>query len=279
VCTTQIPEIDGRSYIEERRIHRVFDKTPFHFSRHASRPRPIDRTARLPYPGSLQPVTQKSHSVANGSVYGRGIYSSPQAWYAMMYGDNGERTTLSELPGCKLLVCAYIMGRTAVMAHEDNWQERTEPFPGADSHVNESQYAYIVFNAAQILPCYVLHLDYAERGQTQDLWDMLMRSQRSSSSPSSNNKTIVGDEGANARLPGAKQRKKGQQLAKGQKFFAYGYGPVGGDKLVDEDVADVSEDEEDYGEYQLARAVQRECGRVCGMKDGRGSGGSEKRVG
>ena len=127
-------------------------------------------------PGSLHPVTKQSHSVFNGSVYGRGIYSSPQAWYAMMYGDNDERTTLSELPGCKLLVCATIMGRTAVMAHEDRWHDRTEPFPGADSHVNESQHAYIVFNAAQILPCYVLHLDYAGREQTQDLWDLLVRS-------------------------------------------------------------------------------------------------------
>jgi hypothetical protein len=55
-------------------------------------------------------------------------------------------------------------------------------------------------------------------------------------------------------MPGAKQRKKEQLLAKGQKFFAYGFGLVGGSKLVVEDVADVSEDEEDYGEYQLVRA-------------------------
>lgn len=53
--------------------------------------------------------------------------------------------------------------------------------------------------------------------------------------------------------PGDKARRKQQLIAKGQKFFAYGYGPIQSKDLVIEDVAKVDDDEEDYGEYQATR--------------------------
>lgn len=53
--------------------------------------------------------------------------------------------------------------------------------------------------------------------------------------------------------PGDRQRAKEERLARGQKFFAYGFGPVSGRNLVIEDVAESSDDEEDYGDYQKLR--------------------------
>jgi hypothetical protein len=60
----------------------------------------------------------------------------------------------------KLIVSAMLMGRAAVISAEDEWYNRGEPSYGSDSHVSVSRTAYIVFNSAQILPCYVLHLDW-----------------------------------------------------------------------------------------------------------------------
>jgi hypothetical protein len=100
-------------------------------------------------PGDKHPVTERRLAVDNGSAYGRGIYSSPEAWYALMYAEgNSSKIKSSELRGLKLIVCATIMGRTARMSNADRWQKMSEPFPGADSHVNASQYVYIVFDSA-----------------------------------------------------------------------------------------------------------------------------------
>ena len=60
----------------------------------------------------------------------------------------------------KLVVCGVLMGRTARVTRHDNWRNHSEPMPQADSHVANSGYEYIVFHEAQILPCYVLHLDW-----------------------------------------------------------------------------------------------------------------------
>lgn len=100
-------------------------------------------------PDDRHPVSKQPLSVDNESVYGRSRYSSPQACYAMMYAEgNRWKIKPSELPGLKLIVCATLMGRTACMGHSDSWYDMSEPFPGADSHVNASQDAYIVFNSA-----------------------------------------------------------------------------------------------------------------------------------
>lgn len=70
-------------------------------------------------------------------------------------------TQPDEYSGLKLIVCATIMGVSARLGYEDNWQEQSKPFPGANSHVDASRFQYIVFNRAQILPCYVIHLGWS----------------------------------------------------------------------------------------------------------------------
>ncbi|PSN72579.1 hypothetical protein BS50DRAFT_485106 [Corynespora cassiicola Philippines] len=197
-------------------------------------------------PGDVNPITKQPLPIANGSAYGQGIYSSPEAWYALMYSQGSDKPTKpSEMPGLKLLVCATIMGRTAVLGHEDKWTEQMEPWPGADSHVNQSQWAYIVFNSAQILPCYVLHLDWA--GEDDDEVYNFVSSFANKPPRSHRRYTDAGIS------PGEKQRKKEERIAKGQKFFAGGFGPIAGNRLVIEDVAEVDDDEEDYGDYQSIR--------------------------
>ncbi|KAF2464369.1 uncharacterized protein BDR25DRAFT_381508 [Lindgomyces ingoldianus] len=196
-------------------------------------------------PGSPHPLTKKPLSIVNGAAYGQGIYCSPEAWYAFLYS-SGQETALVELPGRKLLVCAVITGRTAMVTQGCNWWDKSKPFPGADSNVNPSGLAYILFNNAQILPCYVLHLDWAQKNQDA-VWDYVSQISNhrtgKRSVPEPNGLMFSGD----------KARQKQELIAKGMKFFAYGFGPVSRKKLVIEDVAEIDDHEEEYGEYQAKR--------------------------
>lgn len=209
-------------------------------------------------PGALHPVTKKPLGIDNGAAYGQGIYSSPDPAYALMYasGWTPQKGKTWDLPGYKLLICGVIMGRSAQLNQEDQWWERSEPYPGADSHVNPSQYAYIVFDSAQIVPCYVLHLDYTGDDSHGPNLSSLVQSRGGNTL--SKNKWD-----GNVRLveaPGDVQRKKAELIAKGQKFFAYGFGSLNGKQIVIEDVADVDDDDEDYGDYQRARIDANDSG-------------------
>ncbi|KAF2179388.1 hypothetical protein K469DRAFT_694084 [Zopfia rhizophila CBS 207.26] len=201
-------------------------------------------------PGDIHPVTKKPLGVDNGSVYGRGIYSSPDPGYALLYsGMEGKATKPSEIPGRKIIICATIMGRTAMLSWDDEWYGQSEPFPGADSHVNQSLLAYIVFHTAQILPCYVLHLDWAD--QTEDeVHDFII-----TTTGQLRNHSRAGTDhwAAEPLYPGDKQRLKEEKMAKAKKFFAYGFGPVSGKNIVIEEVGETDDDEEDYGDYQANR--------------------------
>ena len=95
-----------------------------------------------------------------GNTYGRGIYTSPNPNFSLSYTGQGfTPTRKNEIPSLKLIVCATLMGRAAAVSRDDNWRLLDEPMPGADSHVANDGYEYIVFNTAQVLPCYVIHFD------------------------------------------------------------------------------------------------------------------------
>ena len=51
------------------------------------------------------------------------------------------------------------MGISRTMYYKNNWRELSKPYPGADYHVANEQSEYVVFDQAQIVPCYVIHLD------------------------------------------------------------------------------------------------------------------------
>lgn len=214
-----------------------------------------DYVASIVRQGFLLP--EKKEDVCCGSTYGMGLYSSPNAEFALRYtGFSASPTLNSEFSGLKLIVCATIMGISSTMFRDDNWRDQTEPYPGADSHVANEQYEYVVFDQAQILPCYVIHLDlgrhitkYFEhipvnpRDWIEEWWRNNIPRQRLN---------------PQALAPGDKQRIKEALVAKASKYFSYGYGPVAGSKIIIEEVGEVDEDEEEYGEYQEERVERVE---------------------
>ena len=61
---------------------------------------------------------------------------------------------------------------------------------------------------------------------------------------------------ADADCPGARKAKKEALKAAAAKWFPYGYGPSTGTNFVIEEIGYVSEDEEEFGDFQALRAEQ-----------------------
>jgi hypothetical protein len=211
--------------------------------------------ARLP-PESTEDADV--HEVRCGSTYGRGIYSSPSPGFALSYsGEYCEPTSPSEFFGLKLIACAVLMGRAATMTRADNWRTQERPFPGSDSHVANNQMEYIVFESARILPVYVLHLDWGEGGNAQHLLHI---------PADPDDWTQAGCDRAwwrrgarhrrKAACAGDRQRQREAVVARARKWFPYGFGPGTGASFAVEEVGYVSEDEEDYGQYQAVWATE-----------------------
>ncbi|KAL8795213.1 MAG: hypothetical protein Q9195_002224 [Heterodermia aff. obscurata] len=215
-------------------------------------------------PGDLNPLSNTEHGVRCGNTYGRGIYSSPSADFALSYsGNDATVTDVSKYDGLKLIVCATTMGVAAHVSRGNNFRGRDQPVEGATSHVGFSEMEYIVFNRAQILPCYVIHLDWghAHEGFFRKLpanpWAWLAQHKSSRTHPKLSTEVLS---------PGDKQRLKEARVAKAAKYLGYGFGPASGAALVIEEVGEVSEDEEDYGEFQKDRVVGNENGWEDGEK-------------
>lgn len=126
------------------------------------------------------------------------------------------------LPGQKLIVCAILMGRRR---HMDSTR-RLDPTvaEGYDSHVSPNSLEYVVFNSAQVLPLYVLHLGNRPAG-----------SELSAS--------------LDFRLSKPAQV-EGNLTEYARKHFPTGFGAASGHKFVVEAIAPVDDDEELWGEYQ-----------------------------
>lgn len=207
-------------------------------------------------PGMKNPSTKTEHAVRCGATYGRGIYSSPDPSFSLSYSDWWcTKTRPEEYFGVKLLVCATLMGRSRQMFREDNWREQDQPYWGADSHVGNNNLEYIVFKPEQILPVYVIHLDWGDQNADyfEDLPDdprefLNMQQRRNKTHPKLEQEV---------QYAGDKQRAKAAVLAKAAKYFPYGFGPATGNKFVVEEVGDVSEDEEEYGEFQHLRVEEK----------------------
>lgn len=201
-------------------------------------------------PGDTIPFSNEKNQVRCGSTYGRGIYSSPSASFSLSYSGYGAFATQpNEYDGLKLIVCATIMGVSARLSYFDNWRQQSKPFPGATSHVDPTQFEYIVFNRAQILPCYVIHLDWG-RDNARFFENIPANAQAWVSRQEKHvqkklNPQFLG--------PGDIQRQNQALTSKAAKWFPYGYGPATGTSFVIEAVGDVDDDEEEYGVYQKDR--------------------------
>lgn len=210
-------------------------------------------------PGGRDPDTGATHGVRCGSTYGRGIYTSPDPTFSHNY-TNGERTNWSKksVGGRKMIVCAQLMGRSVVVSREE--QGVTEAIMDADSHVTRDQLEYIVFDPAMVLPCYVIHYEEADEDYENDPED-------DSAWTNNSNANRLSNKFGPTLAPGDAQRQKAEIFARGSKWFPYGYGPATNGKFVIEDVAEIDDDEEEWGNYQKDRAAEGDdgFGPWCGL--------------
>ncbi|CCF34379.1 hypothetical protein CH063_06390 [Colletotrichum higginsianum] len=198
------------------------------------------------------------HKVRCGSTYGCGIYSSPSAEFSLSYSNSRARpTSPTEYFGLKLIVCATIMGRAREMFRQDDWRTQSQPYKDADSHVANRELEYIVFDPAQIIPIYVLHLDWGA-DNAKYFEHLPMNPSQWKPRVSAANNMINANEGLDSAYAGERQRAKQAVFAKAAKYFPYGYGPATGGRFVVEEVGEVSEDEEDYGAYQAMRGTENQ---------------------
>lgn len=111
-------------------------------------------------PGDEIGNTGKTLSFFAGATYGVGIYSSPDPLFASGYsgGLGVQRRAIkrpSDLPGQRLFVCATLMGRPLEVTRAATRRTTEIADKNANSHVSPDGLQYIVFDEAQILPCYV----------------------------------------------------------------------------------------------------------------------------
>jgi len=186
-----------------------------------------------------------------GASFGIGIYSSPWSEYSLFYSDmsdgSPQKTRPEDLPGMRLIVCAVLMGR-ALRVTRDATRRTTEiADKTAHSHVSPNKFEYVVFDAAQIIPCYVLHLDLGVEEARKAL-------RQAPADPEKWQKSKTSSKWQPQELfPGELKRLKQAKQAAAAKWFPFGYGPAKGTSFVIEEIAEHSDDEEDYGQYQEQR--------------------------
>lgn len=217
--------------------------------------------------GFLVPGQEIGHTggkvqIARGASYGIGIYSSPDAKYASMYSDyNGLHKSgivqPGDIPGFRLIVCATLMGRPILVTREKTRQkEGLLVNKGVHSHVAPNYLEYIVFDSAQIIPCYVLHIDYGSDPVREALGAFPRNKWEFKRAPNFDARKETEYASDERDCPGAVKSRREARKAAALKWFPYGYGPATGTQFVIEEVGEVSDDEEDYGEYQALRQEQ-----------------------
>ena len=118
-----------------------------------------------------------------------------------------------------------------------------------------------MFDSAQILPCYVLHLDNHPDLRKTHFMSHYTGNNRLSAATLSALTWTEDPEPKDARYPdfvypAEVERKKRALKAAATKWFPYGFGPATGANFIIEEVAGVSDDEEVYGEFQNQRIEQ-----------------------
>lgn len=247
-------QIRGRSGEKEMLVEGLLTpRLTFHGTRRDLVPSIIRHGFLLP--GDRVPLSTTNTSIRCGSTYDPGIYSSPSAAFSLSYSGSGAYATAKgEYDGLKLIVCATMMGISAALSRGDNWRNHKEAWAGSNSHVSTNQMEYIVFHRAQIIPCYVIHLDW---GIHNDIF--FDRIPQNSNQWSNTTSSPRPDEHLTQLFlvknmaPGDRQRAKQALQSRAEKWFPYGYGPATGTSFVIEAVGEVDEDDEDYGTYQQDR--------------------------
>ena len=217
--------VDKRALRLDPRILALADITPaFHGTRMWS----IGQIVRS---GFLGPGGTSGVSVATGSRYGRGIYSTPTPDLALCYAQRGYQQYRS----VKLFIVAVLMGKRCMIPDgEEPWGGGCKE--GYDSHVSENGSQLIVFHPWQILPCYVVHLVERSYGRDDD-------------DTGGARLQVSSKVDASGPLPVATKSRHAVLTALAKKNLPFGFGPAGS-KFVVEEMAPYSDDDEDRGEYR-----------------------------
>jgi len=189
--------------------------------------------------------------IACGASFGVGIYSSPYPTYSLTYADitsgSKQKTKPEDLPGLRLIVCAVLMGRTLGVTRDETRRTTEIADTSAHSHVSPNQCEYVVFDNAQIIPCYVIHLDLGAEAAKKAL-------QHAPDDPYNWKPPKLHPKlQARELFPAEKEEIKQATKAAAAKWFPYGFGPAKGTAFVIEEIGEADDDEEDYGEYQGQR--------------------------
>ncbi|KAJ3719109.1 hypothetical protein DFJ43DRAFT_1159261 [Lentinula guzmanii] len=166
-------------------------------------------------PGSTHPGTGIPLPVRNGSTYRRGIYSSPSSAFSLAF--SGPQCQATK-PGHRL--------ETVDRVRDQIHTRRT-----TDGNTS-----------CLIMRKSFLATSYTRIGQVT-LRRIILCPTR---------KKGLGIHNSDS-SPGDRQRLKENRLAQARKIFAYGFEPVSGTSIVIEDITDIEDDEEDYGECQTNR--------------------------
>jgi hypothetical protein len=257
VSPTAVPRGSREDCVEGLADELCRQRVTFHGAPH----RVIQSIVRYGFilPGEQIGDTGKALAIRCGSTFGQGIYSSPDPMYASMYLEydsieHGAVRQPADVPGMRLLVCAVLMGRP--MERFSTQRHLGGLFSDhAHSHVSPNQMQYVVFDSAQIIPVYVLHLDYGAEYAREE-FDRLAQNPEQYFWRRRQVTKVDKVEREPPTCPGDVQRKKQALKAAAAKWFPYGYGPAQGTSFVIEDIADVSDDEEAYGDLQEARMEQ-----------------------
>ncbi|KAE8443283.1 hypothetical protein EG329_001999 [Mollisiaceae sp. DMI_Dod_QoI] len=217
---------------------------------HGTQRRNVSSIVRYGFVKPGDKAGDKEISVACGGSYGYGVYTSPDPEYALMYSSEGHKTASEDLPGIRLIVCAVLMGLPLSVTREDTWRTSELANKTAHSHVSPNELEYIVFEAAQVIPCYVIHLDFGVEFAKQELAKV----------PEDPNKWVKRWRKVRDKLekptyvaPADIEAEKQARKAAAAKWFPYGYGPASGTSFVIEEIGETSDDEETYGDYQGMR--------------------------
>ncbi|TAQ86297.1 hypothetical protein B7494_g5377 [Chlorociboria aeruginascens] len=124
---------DRRRASKEAMIgHLIEPKLTFHGTQNFMVPSIVRNGFLLP--DDLNPETEKDLEIRCGNINGAGIYSSPIAWFSLLYsGEDARPTKPNGFWGIKLIICSTMMGRSAVM-------------------YRNGKFEYVVFETAQYFP-------------------------------------------------------------------------------------------------------------------------------
>lgn len=197
-------------------------------------------------PGRL-PDSKVVASPRSGIVFDRGIYSSQASFFALSFSwGQARKTPIGDMPSMRLLVCATLMGRTFTASGRDSGAHGPL-LRGYDAHFDNT-FEYVVHDDRAMLPCYVIHLELGAAEAQKSIKAaqanpiaFLARQEDIKSHPKLSRQSLA---------PGDRQREKDAKKAAAMKWFPYGFGSATGTNFVIEEIGQVSDDEEEYGDWQ-----------------------------